>query len=151
MNSGIKIVRAGIENLEMFAQIYRKQREFYGKDNEPAKEYEFLRQRLKENNTVIFLAEYDFRCIGMVQLYPIFSWVSMERLWELHDLFVDTEYRRHGAGKLLLETAKNFVKESKSAGLILQVSSANVFAIEAYEKTGFVKNSFLTYYWSNKK
>ena len=67
----------------------------------------------------IFLAVADGVIVGFTQLYPLFSSVSMKRLWLLSDLFVALEARTSGAGGALLERAERWALDTGAKGLTL--------------------------------
>lgn len=47
----------------------------------------------------------DIKLVGLVQLYPIFSSLSMSNAWLINDLYVVPEARNNGIGTMLLDTA----------------------------------------------
>jgi hypothetical protein len=56
---------------------------------------EFLRERLEQNQSVIYLAlDPEGSAFGVTQLYPSFSSASAKRIFILNDLFVDPAARR---------------------------------------------------------
>ena len=64
---------------------------------------EFLKDRLINKESVVFIAFEKNNPIGFVQLYPSFSSVSMERLWVLNDLYVKEIARKKGFGEEINE------------------------------------------------
>ena len=53
----------------------------------------FLEERLRKEESIIFIAKAGLDSVGFVQLYPAFSSVSMRKSWILNDLFVSETHR----------------------------------------------------------
>lgn len=151
MSIEIKIIQASVDNLDELSKLFQSYRIFYKKTPDTEGEKAFLKDRIINQESVVYLAKSGDRFIGFVQLYPVFSSVRMKKLWLLNDLFVDADYRKSGAAKLLIEKSKELAIETKSAGLMLQTAKDNITAQSVYNKTDFVRDEdFYTYYWFNK-
>lgn len=151
MSNEIEIVQATIDNLDELSKLFQSYRIFYKKNPDTDGEKEFLKERIINKESVIYLAKSGTKFIGFVQLFPIFSSTRITRLWLLNDLYVDEHYRKSGAASLLIEKSKELARETKSAGLMLQTAKDNTTAQSVYDKTDFVRdNDFYTYYWFNK-
>ena len=72
----------------MFSRTFDLYRLFYGQESNLEGAKEFLKERLVNEESVVFIAFDENNPIGFVQLYPSFSSVSMERSWVLNDLYV---------------------------------------------------------------
>lgn len=146
-----EIRKATLEDLKLVVELFDKYRVFYEKESDKRKAEEFISERLKLNDSEIFIAENDNKStIGFVQLYPIFSSTRMQRLWLLNDLFVDNEHRGKGVSKQLIETAKELCKQTNSCGLILETAKTNIVGNELYPKVGFSLDNDHNYYsWDN--
>ncbi|MEO7046947.1 MAG: GNAT family N-acetyltransferase [Ferruginibacter sp.] len=147
----IQIRKATIEDLKFIYELFDKYRVFYEKESDKEKAKEFISERLTLNDSQFFVAEtYNKNLIGFVQLYPIFSSTRMQRLWLLNDLFVEKEYRGKGISKQLIEISKDFCKQTKSCGLILETAKTNIVGNELYPKVGFSLDNEHNYYsWEN--
>ena len=107
----------------------------------------FLRERIEQNESIIFVAMDGEKALGFTQLYPSFSSVSAQRLWILNDLFVVPEARGKGVGEAILNHAKQFAKATNSKGLSLETAENNP-AQKLYEKLNWQKEEgFLHYFW----
>ena len=105
----MQIRKASISDLHLIAPLFNAYRIFYKKDSDLGGADSFIKQRLENNESTIFLAFDDSQnAIGFIQLYPLFSSTRMARLWLLNDLFVDPIARRKGVAKSLLDQAKQF-------------------------------------------
>jgi GNAT superfamily N-acetyltransferase len=147
--SEIKIVRVGLEHLDLVASLFDLYRQFYRQVPDLAGAREFIRERLERSESVIFLALEGDRALGFTQLYPLFSSVSMRRLWILNDLYVTAETRQHGVGRALLDRAREFALETGAKGLELATATDNLPAQRLYEKTGWQKDLEFFHYSLN--
>jgi len=119
---------------------------FYGQASNLEGAKEFIKERIENNESFIFLALENNSPAGFVQLYPIFTSVGMNRKWLLNDLFVAEDYRRHGVGKALMNKAKNLAVETSAAGILLETTKDNVKAQALYESLGYEKEDAVYFY-----
>lgn len=146
MSGGLKVERAGLERLGALAPLFDAYRVFYAQPSDTELARAFLRERLAQNDTVIFLAELDGKAVGFTQLFPSFSSVSAKRLWILNDLFVVPEARGSGVARALLERTRVYALETKAKGLVLSTAVDNKTAQRLYEGLGWVRDeAFYTY------
>lgn len=144
----IKVYQADLEHLPEIAVLFDKYRVFYQQDSDTAAAERFLRQRFEKNESIVFIAEIDGKCVGFTQLYSSFSSVSMLPFYILNDLYVDDSYRKKGVGEALLNKAKVLCKENDFKGLALETAIDNP-AQKLYEKLGWEKDSAcFHYFWS---
>jgi ribosomal protein S18 acetylase RimI-like enzyme len=140
MSDSIAITRATLSDLDALTPLFDGYRVFYGKPSDPATARAFLRERLSNDESVIFLArDADGSALGFTQLYPCFSSVSARRLWILNDLFVALDARRRGVARALLERAREHGQETGVVRLILQTAHDNTQAQALYESLGWVR------------
>jgi ribosomal protein S18 acetylase RimI-like enzyme len=144
----MKIIQAQIKNLEDLAPLFDDYRVFYKQDSDIEAAKSFLLNRLKQKDSVIYLAYINDKAVGFTQLYPLFSSVSMQPMYVLNDLFVDSNYRRKGIGEALINKAKAFSKEKQLKGLAIQTAYNNP-AQHLYERVGFKKDTDLQFFWTN--
>jgi GNAT superfamily N-acetyltransferase len=140
----MKIIRAMPEHAELVVPLFDAYRQFYKQKSDIASAREFLTERLKKDQSVIFLAIDEQggaqKGIGFTQLYPSFSSSSMRRLWILNDLFVIPGARKQGVGEALMERARKWAVETKAEGLALETATDNHTAQRLYEKLGYKKD-----------
>ena len=84
---------ATLQDLESLTLIFEKYRDFY-KNKGIMKGLNLFKERISNNESVIYIAEADGKTIGFTQLYPLFSSTRMKKLWLLNDLYVEEEYRQ---------------------------------------------------------
>jgi ribosomal protein S18 acetylase RimI-like enzyme len=149
-SSTMRIARATERDIDELCALFNDYRIFYGKPSDLEGAREFLKDRIHNQESVIFLSQAaDGRVTGFVQLYPIFSSTRMKRLWLLNDLFVVPDYRRTGASVILINAAKTFSKETGSCGLVLETAKDNLVANKLYQRIGFTVDNDHNYYsWS---
>lgn len=110
----------------------------------------FLRERLANDQSVIFMVYDDSRAVGFTKLYPLFSSVNMEGVWILNDLFVDPAYRGKKIEKQLLEAAQNHCTATGAKGVSLEAEQTNVVGNKLYPVMGFERDTEHNfYYWEN--
>ncbi|TMC04915.1 MAG: GNAT family N-acetyltransferase [Chloroflexi bacterium] len=129
--------RAGLGDVDDLAPLFDLYRQFYGQASDLAAARAFLSERLRRDESVIFIASADDVALGFTQLYPSFSSVSVRRLWILNDLFVSPAARRGGVGRRLLERAREWAVETGAKGLTLTTALTNSAARSLYESCGW--------------
>jgi ribosomal protein S18 acetylase RimI-like enzyme len=144
----MSIQKATINELDSIAELFDSYRVFYHQESNLEGAREFLKERLVNEESVVFLANDGDNPVGFVQLYPTFSSVSMKKSWVLNDLFVNESARKKGFGEKLLEKAIEFAEETGAIGLFLETGHDNVTAQRLYEKIGFKKEPNYFYYYS---
>jgi GNAT superfamily N-acetyltransferase len=141
----IEIHKAAAKDAEIIAPLFDAYRMFYNQPSDIDGALHFVKERLQQNESVIFIAFINDRAIGFIQLFPIFTSVGMQRAWVLNDLFIHPSARGKGVGTALLETAKDFGRTGKSKWLMLQTANDNYSAQALYRKNGWKKEIDLFY------
>jgi ribosomal protein S18 acetylase RimI-like enzyme len=146
-----EIVVAGMHHLDELVPLFDAYRVYYQQESDLPGAARFLQRRLAKEESRIFAAiSPDLKAmLGFVQLYPIFSSVSMQRLWLLNDLFVKPEFRRKGVGKALMEASRQFAVQTGAKGLMLETGVENEAAQKLYEQLGYERS--VDYYVYNLK
>ncbi|WP_221564946.1 N-acetyltransferase [Alkalihalobacillus sp. TS-13] len=144
------IKQATLNELDKLAELFDKYRVFYGKTADIKGSRTFLQERIKNEESVIYLAMMDDEVntiMGFVQLYPIFTSVGLKRQWLLNDLYVEPAYRRKGVGEKLLSKSEELSRQTASAGILLETAHENTGAQQLYEKFGYEKDTDHYYYF----
>ncbi|MDX1472085.1 MAG: GNAT family N-acetyltransferase, partial [Flavobacteriaceae bacterium] len=97
----------------------------------------------------IYYAVLDDNVVGFVQLYPLFSSVSMKPMLLLNDLYVKKEYRDRSIGTKLIDRAKKLCQQTNQKGMAIETAQSNR-AQELYQRLGFKKDENLHLFWTNK-
>ena len=137
---------AKLSDLKNLSVLFNSYRMFYGKESDIRVAEEFLRSRIENKDSKIFICEFNNELSGFVQLYPIFSSTRVSKYWLLNDLFVDINKRGKGYSKLLIERSKKLVIESKACGMMLETEKSNDIGNLLYPSTGFKKNKLCNFY-----
>ena len=134
----MKISRATVSDLDELNELFDGYRVFYEKESDKKKSKAFLKARIENEESVIFISR-DAAGIatGFTQLYPLFSSTQMKRVWLLNDLFVEPRYRGKGYSKALIEAAKELCRKTGAAGMMLETAKDNHVGNQLYPATGW--------------
>ncbi|PLT28776.1 GNAT family N-acetyltransferase [Peribacillus deserti] len=145
----MNIYQASIEDLEGISELFNLYRIFYRQPSDLDAAQAFIKERLINRDSIIFAAVNDGTYAGFTQLYPTFSSVSMKRDLILNDLYVHEDARKLGAGRLLLDAAKEYAIKTGAKGLSLQTAHDNYTAQRLYESYGYQQETeFMSYHLS---
>jgi GNAT superfamily N-acetyltransferase len=144
--------KATVSDLAQLAELFDQYRIFYHKDsNIPAAE-NFLKERIENKDSEIFVAESEGELVGFVQLYPLFSSTRMKRYWLLNDLYVNENYRGKGFSKELIEESKELAKSTNACGVLLETGKRNDIGNKLYPSCGFELYDSVNFYeWTNSE
>ena len=142
----MQVREAKLYDLKNLSVLFNSYRMFYGKESDIRVAEEFLKSRIENKDSKIFICEFNNELSGFVQLYPIFSSTRVSKYWLLNDLFVDINKRGKGYSKLLIERSKELVIESRACGMMLETEKSNDIGNMLYPSTGFKKNELCNFY-----
>ena len=142
----MQVREAKLYDLKNLSVLFNSYRMFYGKESDIRVAEEFLKSRIENKDSKIFICEFNNELSGFVQLYPIFSSTRVSKYWLLNDLFVDINKRGKGYSKLLIKRSKELVIESKACGMMLETEKSNDIGNMLYPSTGFKKNELCNFY-----
>ena len=131
---------------EQLVSLFDGYRQFYKQSSNTNGARSFLESRLKNRESVVFVALRAGRAAGFVQLYPSYSSVGMTRTWILNDLFVEVASRRLGVAEELIQRVLSFAKETGAAKVTLETAADNKGAQALYEKLGFKKDTAMLHF-----
>ena len=145
----IERITAQSDRFGQLAKLFDAYRVFYRKEPELKQAQQFLEERIKNNESVIYITLNNQQTIcGFVQLYPLFSSRRMMGLWLLNDLFVVENFRGKGYSKQLINAAKQHCIKTNYCGLILETKKNNTVANNLYKKTSFkIDQQHNFYFW----
>src|SRR5207302_399748 len=127
--------------LDLVAPLFDAYRQFYRQSPDLELARAFLSDRLRNNESIIFIAADDSgAAVGFTQLYPSFSSASAKRIYILNDLFVTPEARRQNVGRALLKAAADFGSKAGAARLTLSTALDNSTAQALYESAGWSRD-----------
>ncbi len=142
----MKIAQASFEDLDPVAELFDQYRVFYQQASNLSAAQQFLGERLRHQDSVIFLAWDGEITVGFTQLYPSFSSVSMGRIWILNDLFVAPSHRGQGIAKELMDAAEDYARQSGALRVGLSTQITNTSAQKLYESRGYVRDTEFYHY-----
>lgn len=143
--------KATIQDLPQLAELFDQYRVFYHKESDISAAENFLKQRIENKDSEIFVAESEGKLTGFVQLYPLFSSTRMKRYWLLNDLYVNENYRGKGFSKKLIEEAKQLAISTDASGILLETGKSNDIGNQLYPSCGFEIYDEVNFYeWTNK-
>lgn len=142
--------KATSEDLEQLSVLFDQYRIFYHKESDIPAAENFIKERIQNNDSEIFVAENSGVLTGFVQLYPIFSSTRMQRYWLLNDLYVNESHRGKGYSKELIEAAKDLCRSSNACGMLLETGKSNDAGNRLYPSCGFKIYDTVNFYeWTN--
>ena len=145
----MQVTQATIDNIDGLTAIFEQYRQFYRKEADHVAAKAFLRKRIINKESIIYIAINDEdKIVGFTQLYPSFSSTRLSKLWILNDLCVDKESRGMGISKLLIARAKQLCTETNACAVILETEKDNLIGNSLYAATGFTLESENHYFWS---
>ena len=133
----MEINQISIANYKEVVELFDHYRIFYKQSSDILLAEKFIKERLSNNQSMIFVAYEHAIPIGFTQLYPSYSSVRAVKRWILNDLYVEKEYRKSGVGKALIQKALKFAKENDAVTVKLETAKDNYTAKALYESIGF--------------
>jgi ribosomal protein S18 acetylase RimI-like enzyme len=139
----MQIKRITSAEYNLVIALFNDYRVFYKQEPDMAVAENYIKARLQNNESVIFVALVDVdgaeTPAGFTQLYPRLSSVRATKNWLLNDLYVDANFRRQGIGEALIKTAMDFAKNDGATFIKLETAIDNYTAQSLYEAIGFIK------------
>lgn len=142
----IRIKKATLEDLDCVTELFDLYRQFYEQHSNIERAREFLKERMIQEQSVIYIAYEESDPIGFTQLYPSFSSLSMERIWILNDLYVKKSARKKGIANTLINEAITLVTKTNAKGILLETNVENIPAQKLYEKIGFKREENIFFF-----
>jgi len=143
----MKIRRAERRDLVQLTLLFNNYRKFYGQPQDLEACKTFIKRRLENNDSFIFVAVHKSQLLGFVQLYSSISSVAMEKIYILNDLFVSELARNRGVAHKLMQRSEEFANNNQACRLVLETGKDNLLAQKLYVKRGWEKD-FETYHFS---
>lgn len=137
----MEVYQATMEDLEGVSNLFNLYRLFYQNTSDLIGANAYIKDRLENKDSVIFVVKNKQEYVGFTQLYPTFSSISMKRSWILNDLYVEAEARKQGVGEMLLQKVKDYAIETGAKSISLSTAPDNYSAQRLYEKNGYRRDS----------
>lgn len=140
------IRKASLEELNETAALFNQYRIFYRQEPDPERARSFIKERLLNNESDIFLVITEGKAVGFVQLYKLFHYTKLQKQWLLSDLFVHPDYRGRGLSVALIDRSKQWCEETGACGLMLETEKTNNIGNQLYPRCGFEFDGLHNYY-----
>ncbi|REH01171.1 GNAT family N-acetyltransferase [Flavobacterium aquicola] len=141
--------KANIQDLDQLTNLFDQYVVFYKNPSNYEKHNAYLKERIENNEAIIFVASEDEnpdKIIGFALIYVTFSSLALNKILILNDLFVDPSVRKKGIGEKLIAQTEAFAKELGSKTIRLRTAKSNNAAQKLYHKMGFVREDYLYSY-----
>jgi len=142
----VSVQQVVLDDLPAVSRLFDQYRQFQGQPADPTGSEQFLRARIDHGESVLFLARVGGQGMGFAQLYPIYSSVSLKRVFVLNDLFVSDAGRRQGLATALLEAARSYAWSMGASSLRLHVARGNLQAQALYAARGWILDDHFMMY-----
>jgi ribosomal protein S18 acetylase RimI-like enzyme len=143
------IRKATVQDLDQLTTLFDQYLVFYKKPSNIEKHKSFLKERIENNEAVIFIAfdnTIKEKAIGFALIYPTFSSILLSKILILNDLFVDSTIRNNGTGEKLILKTIELAKELGVNLVRLRTAKNNIIAQGLYHKMGFVRDDLVFTY-----
>ena len=143
------IRKATIQDLDQLTVLFDQYLVFYKKPSNLEKHKSYLKERIENDEAIVFLAfddELKNGAVGFTLIYPTFSSVRLSKILILNDLFVNSSIRNNGIGEQLINKTIELAKELDADLVRLRTAKDNGVAQGLYHKMGFIRDElYLTY------
>lgn len=143
------IRKATILDLDQLTSLFDQYVVFYKKPSNYEKHKAYLKERIENNEAIIFMAfddENPEKAIGFTLVYVTFSSLALNKILILNDLFVDSTIRKKGTGEQLILQTVELAKELGSNLIRLRTAKNNTIAQGLYHKMKFERDEHLYTY-----
>ena len=136
----MEILKANESHIPEISRLFDLYRQFYKCEPNIDLATQFISDRFKNGESVIFVALATDRLTGFVQMYPSFCSVDAIKIFILYDLYVDEGDRQSGIGELLMKKATEFAKVEGASRIDLLTAFDNRSAQHLYDKLGYKRD-----------
>ncbi|MFD0749539.1 GNAT family N-acetyltransferase [Mucilaginibacter calamicampi] len=142
--TGLTVKRITGSEAELVFELFDKYRIFYKQASDINLAESFIKERLNNNESVIYVAFIGSKPVGFTQLYPKYSSMRAVKNWILNDLYVDEVHRKRGIAGRLIQAAMDFAKDNNARFVQLETQTDNYTAQKLYESVGFIQQQLDT-------
>ena len=136
----IVITRATKEHYKDVGTLFDLYRQFYKFKTNLKASTKYIKDRINQNESFIFICFYKKEPAGFVQLYETFDSPNINKKLILYDLYVDKKYRKYGIGRKLMDKAKKLAKFKKIQNIELSTAKNNKKAQSLYESLDYKRD-----------
>ncbi|MFC3034359.1 GNAT family N-acetyltransferase [Pseudoalteromonas fenneropenaei] len=142
----VEIKVATAQDCMAVATLFDKYRQFYQQQSDLNSAMQFIDARISRCDSVILLASDASGAVGILQVYPTFSSISMANVWLINDLYVCESARGQGIAKRLINTCIELATVQQVKLLRISTEFSNTAASTLYEQIGFEKDTRFQHY-----
>ena len=142
----LSIVRATSSHEVQTAPLFDAYRQFFTEKSDIQRSMEFISERLRNQDSVVFLALDGDEGIGFIQLYPLFSSWYAKRIWFLSDLYVAPDARRSSVGRALVQRVVDHANETDASSIMVELPFSEPHLQRFYGAFGFEKDEVFDLY-----
>ncbi len=139
--TNVTVQQAVYTDIDELAKLFDQYRVFQGKQSDLSAAHAFLKARLNNGESIVFMAFENSTPLGFAQLYPSYSSTALARIFILNDLFVHENGRRKGIASKLLAALESFSWAHNAARVTLNVAIDNDIGQALYEAHGWSKDT----------
>lgn len=139
------IRKAELSDIKELTPLMVEFRAFYQMESNQEELQAFIKNKINNRDSVIFVAEESNALIGYVQLYSSFSTIKLSDIWILNDLFVWEFFRGKGVASQLIDTVLGFSEKGQRKQVWLLTENDNKRARQLYKRKGFINTKFEHY------
>jgi ribosomal protein S18 acetylase RimI-like enzyme len=136
----VEIIKAEKKHIKDVSILFNLYRQFY-KYKEDIKNSEYyIRSRIINNESIIFIATNNEKVFGFVQLYENFDSLNLNKKLVLYDLYILAKYRELGIGSKLMNKSKDFAINNNFKRIELSTAIDNSKAQKLYESLDYIRD-----------
>jgi len=136
----IKIIIADQKNIIDISILFDLYRQFYKYKKDLKNSQKYIGERLKNNESIIFISLLDKKVVGFVQLYKTFDSLNLNKKLILYDLYVLKKYRKLGIGKKLMNKSRDYAINNDFKRIELSTARNNINAQKLYESLDYIRD-----------
>ena len=129
-----------MEHYKDVGALFDLYRQFYKYKTNLKASTKYIKDRINQNESFIFICFYKKEPAGFVQLYETFDSLNINKKLILYDLYVDRKYRKNGIGRKLMNEAKKLAKFKKIQNIELSTAKNNKKAQSLYESLDYKRD-----------
>jgi len=136
----VEIIKAEKKHIKDVSILFNLYRQFY-KYKEDIKNSEYyIRSKIINNESIIFIATNNEKVFGFVQLYENFDSLNLNKKLILYDLYILSKYRNLGIGRKLMNKSKDFAINNNFQRIELSTATDNSNAQKLYESLDYIRD-----------
>jgi ribosomal protein S18 acetylase RimI-like enzyme len=123
--------------IEQLAEIFDLYRAHYGEAADPPQVASWLEENISNGRLEAFVAEVSDGVVGFAITMTVPASHRLGHFWQIRDLFVLPNYRRHGVGRRLLDSIRAAALATGAVRIVLQTEADNTPALRLYAESGY--------------